>query len=195
MKLVWKGFMSDKNKFVYDELPKDSKNLFPERGQWAVYLLIIPILLITLVGFKLRWTYAAGMMFSKFWFFVGAAVSLFFLVVHELIHALCCPRGAIVYFYAVPHGVYVVPTRPLRKYRYLFVLIMPTIVLGLIPFMVWMCIPNLHTEMSSALFGFALGSLSMSIGDLYNAILAMIKMKSNSMIMTSGTSCYYFEDK
>ena len=46
MKLVWKGLMSNKNKFVYDELPKDSKKLFSKHGQWVMYLLIIPILLI-----------------------------------------------------------------------------------------------------------------------------------------------------
>mgnify|MGYP007046400423 CR=1 FL=1 len=53
MKLVWKGLMSNKNKFVYDELPKDSKKLFSKHGQWVMYLLIIPIFLIAYIGINL----------------------------------------------------------------------------------------------------------------------------------------------
>ena len=60
---------------------------------------------------------------------LGVVVSLFFLAVHELIHAMCCPKGTVVYMYAVPLGLCAIPTQPLRKYRYLFMVIMPTIVL------------------------------------------------------------------
>lgn len=192
-KLIWKGAMNDRNRFVCDDLPPDAKKLFPEHGQWKMYLLILPILLMAYLAIIIRSTYAPGMMFSRVSLLIGVVLSLPFIAVHELIHAFCCPGGTIVYMYTVPLGLCMIPTQPLRKGRYLFMVLMPAVILGIIPFALWLCVPALSTAAGSILFGFALGSLSMSIGDIYNAILAMVKMTPDSLLITSGNDCYYFE--
>ena len=70
---------------------------------------------------------------------------------------------------------------------------MPTVILGICPFLVWLFHPELNVQTGSILFGFSIGSLSMCSGDIYNVILAAAKMTSQSVLVTSGKDCYYFK--
>lgn len=194
VKLLWKGQMNEKNMYTYQNMPPNAKNLFSERGNWEMYFLIIPVLAFAYVGIRVRLHYVTGIMFTKWGLIIGVVISVLFLVIHELIHAICCPRTSTVLVYAVPLGICVIPTSPLRKSRYIFMAIMPTIILGVCPFCIWLCFPSMGTLISSILFGFSIGNLSMCIGDIYNIILAVLKMTSKSYLITSGKSCYYFED-
>lgn len=195
MKLIWKGHMREDNIIIYQNMPADAKKLFPMRGAWIMYLLIIPILLFAYIGIRVRLLYSTGIMFSRVELLVGVLVSLLFLPVHELLHAVCCPRHSACFMYLTSAGLCVVPACPLRKKRYIFMAIMPTIILGICPFLAWMLFPNMSVCISSILVGFSVGSLSMSIGDIYNVILALCKMRSQSVLITSGRECYYYEEK
>lgn len=46
----------------------------------------------------------------------------------------------------------------------------------------------------SVLFAFSIGSLSMCVGDIYNAILAALKMNRHSVLVTSKTNIYYYDE-
>lgn len=193
MKIVWKGFMNEHNLFTFSDLPEDAKKLTSEKNAWAMYLLIIPVLIIAYIGIRLRLLYVAGPMFAKWALLVGVILSLPFLVVHEFIHAVCCSKTPEIFLYVTPAGICLIPTSPLSKRRYIVMSMMPTVVLGICPFLIWLFAPGLNVQTGSILFGFALGSLSMCIGDIYNAIHAIIKMSSKSVLVTSGKDCYYFE--
>lgn len=194
MKVIWKGPMREENVFRYGDIPEDAQKLFPERGGWAMYLLILPIFLLAYMGIRIRLSYAAGMIFSKGELLAGVLLSVLFLSVHELIHAVCCPRGSVCFLYVTPVGLCIIPANPLGKYRYIFMAVMPTVVLGIVPFLVWLFFPDINVAAGSVLFGFSIGSLSMSIGDIYNILLSGCKMKRQSVLVTSGKDCYYFED-
>lgn len=193
MKIAWKGFLNEHNLFIYSDLPADAKKLFSDKNAWAAYLLIIPVLIIAYIGIRLRLPYVTGFMFTKWAVLAGVAISLPFLVVHELIHAICCPKTSEIFLYVTSAGICLIPTCPLSKHRYIMMAMMPTVILGICPFLVWLFHPELNVQTGSILFGFSIGSLSMCIGDIYNVILAAAKMTSQSVLVTSGKDCYYFK--
>ena len=185
--------MNEQNLFSYPDLPGDARKLFSDKSAWAVYSLIIPVLIIAYIGIRLRLPYVTGAMFSKWAALVGVVLSVPFLVVHEFIHAACCPKNSEIFLYVTAAGICLLPTCPLSKHRYLIMAMMPTVILGICPFLIWLLTPGLNVQIGSILFGFSLGSLSTCIGDIYNVILASAKMTAESVLVTSGKDCYYFE--
>ena len=194
MKLIWKGKMTTDNLFIPDNIPDSAKMLSSEKYTWLAYLLVVPILAIAYAGIVIRRPYVVGIAFNKIAFFIGVGMSIVFLVVHELIHALCCPRDTTVFVYLTSSGIGCVPACGLKKKRYLLVALMPTIVLGVIPFIIWICFPGMNVIISSILFAFSIGSLSMCVGDIYNAFLAAFKMNRRSVLVTSKTDIYYYNE-
>ena len=192
MKIAWKGFMNEHNLFTYSDLPGDAQKLISDKSAWMMYLLIIPILLIAYIGIKLRLPYVTESMFTRWAPLVGVILSAPFLVVHEFIHAICCPRASEIFLYVTSAGICLIPTCPLSKRRYIVMAMMPAVILGFFPFLVWLFHPELNVQISPILFGFSLGSLSMCIGDIYNVILASTKMTAESVLVTSGKDCFYF---
>lgn len=59
MKIVRKGSRNEQNLFVYPGLPENARKLVSDRGAWASYLLIIPVLIFAYIGIKLRLPYTA----------------------------------------------------------------------------------------------------------------------------------------
>ena len=192
MKFMWQGKMTPQTAFTYSALPADARPLIKVKSAWLMYLLVIPLLLVAYLAIKIRLLSFDGMLFTKWALFIGVGLSVIFLPVHEMIHALLCPKNSIIYVYFTGIGISLVPTCELRKNRYLLMAMMPTLILGIIPLLVWLIIPNIDVVISSILFGFSVGSLSMCIGDIYNVMNAIIKMPKESKLVTSGTNCYYF---
>ena len=52
----------------------------------------------------------------------------------------------------------------------------------------------MNVIVSSILFAFSTGSLSMCVGDIYNAFLAALKMNRHSVLVTSKTDIYYYNE-
>lgn len=192
MKLVWKGKMTPENTFVFPDLPQNAKPLFNPKSAWCVYLLIIPILALAYIAIQIRIPYVEGILFAKPALFAGLGLSVIFLIVHELLHALCCPKSATIYVYFSLGGISLIPTCKLKKGRYIFMVLLPTILLGIVPLAIWLCFPGMSVTMSSVLFAFSIGSLCMCIGDIYNAALAAVKMSKSSVLVTSEMNVYIF---
>lgn len=192
MKLVWKGKMTPENAFVFSNLPESAKPLQNPNSAWSMYLLIVPVLLIAYAAIQIRISYVEGIMFSQTALFVGVGLSVIFSIVHEFIHAIFCPKGATIFVYFTSAGISLVPACKLSKGRYILVALMPTIVLGIIPLIIWMCFPGMSVTVGSISFAFSIGSLSMCIGDIHNVILAVIKMPKDSVLVTSEMNCYIF---
>lgn len=94
--------MTTDNLFIPDNIPDSAKMLSSEKYAWLAYLLVVPILAIAYAGIVIRRPYVVGIAFNKIAFFIGVGLSIVFLVVHELIHALCCPRDTTVFVYLMP---------------------------------------------------------------------------------------------
>lgn len=194
MKIVWKGLLNRSNPLPSPPVPDNTQKLFDDGYSWRVYLLIIPLLLIAYLCILTRQSVATGPKFIPWALYLGVGLSLLFLIVHELIHALCCPKNSEVLAYLAPTGICLIPTCPLKKRRYITMAIMPTLVLGVCPLVAWLLLTQLNPVASSIIFAFSIGSLSMSIGDIYNVLCAARKMTKSSLLITSGSACYYYEN-
>lgn len=193
MTLQWKGKLTEENSFVYPDLPENAKPFFDSESNWRVYLLIIPVLALAYVGIQIRLRYVDGVMFSREALFCGVVLAIPFLLVHELLHALCCPKGSVVNMYWSTAGISVIPTCPIKKNRYIIMALLPTLALGIFPLLIWLCIPAMNVTLGSIIFAFSIGSLSMSIGDIFNVLVAMRKMTRVSLLVTSGTQSYIID--
>lgn len=193
MKLKWKGKLSEENAFVYPDLPEDAKPFSDSKSSWQMILLIAPVLVMAYIGIQIRLKYVDGIMFSRGALFCGVALAIPFLFVHELLHAICCPRGSIVNVYWSTAGISLIPTCPIKKQRYIIMALLPTLVLGIIPFLIWLFIPAMDVTVGSIIFAFSIGSLSMSIGDMFNVLIAIKKMNHDSYLITSAMQIYIFD--
>lgn len=193
MKLKWKGKLSEENAFVYPDLPEDAKPFSDSKSSWQMILLIAPVLVMAYIGIQIRLKYVDEIMFSRGALFCGVALAIPFLFIHELLHAICCPRGSIVNVYWSTAGISLIPTCPIKKQRYIIMALLPTLVLGIIPFLIWLFIPAMDATIGSIIFAFSIGSLSMSIGDMFNVLIALKKMNHDSYLITSAMQVYIFD--
>lgn len=193
MKLKWKGKLSEENAFVYPDLPENAKPFSDNNSSWQMYSLIAPVLVMAYIGIQIRLKYVDGIMYSRGALFCGVALAIPFLFVHELLHAICCPRGSIVNVYWSTAGISLIPTCPIKKQRYIIMALLPTLVLGIIPFLIWLFIPAMDVTIGSIIFAFSIGSLSMSIGDMFNVLIALKKMNHESYLITSAMQIYFFD--
>lgn len=194
MKLIWKGKLTEETAFQYPKLPENAVSLHNPKYEWTMYLLIVPVLALAYAAIQIRLPHIDGIMFSRPALLVGVVLALALLIVHEFIHAIFCPKAAIIYAYYSSAGISLVPTCKLGKARYLVVAAMPNLILGIVPLIIWTTCPQINATIGSIIFTIAIGSLAMGIGDIYNIILAIAKMPQKSSIVTSGMNCYFFPE-
>ncbi len=110
--------------------------------------------------------------------------------VHELLHAICYKKD--VYFYNnLSQGLlFVVGTEDMSKVRFVLMCLCPNIVLGLLPYMIFLIHPKL------VFFGlFGLVCLGMGFGDYINAYNAIKQMPKGARTYLNGMHSYWYLDK
>ncbi len=192
MKLVWKGKLTKDKGFPKPEIPKDAKVFLGDENSWYIYIIGIAILILGIVLLKFKLNYFEGLRMKRIGYLIGLALAFLFMAVHELIHGLSCPRGSTVNYYYSIYGITCYPLSPMTRNRYIFMAIVPAVILGLIPLVIWIFMPVKFVMTNSILFTFSLGSLGGSAADLYNILKTSIKVPKNSYIQASGTKVYWF---
>ncbi len=143
--------------------PKDSKTLGLVASGIAVALLLIfgAVFLLRREG--------------EWWSIWGFLLYLLSLVPHEFLHALCFRED--VYMYQnLKHGMlFVVGPEHMSKGRFIFMSLLPNIVFGLIPFVIFLIRPDLIT-----IGVFGLLSIVSGAGDFLNVFNALTQMPKGS---------------
>jgi len=100
---------------------------------------------------------------------IGAILSILTLFPHEFLHAIYFKED--VDMYLADGGAFVCGTEIMSKFRFVFMSLLPNIILGFIPFIVFLIFPN------QTIFG-TLGviAISMGVGDYYNVFNALTQM-------------------
>jgi hypothetical protein len=134
--------------------------------------------------------------FGLFWpFFIGSAIFVVLVVIREGVHLLAHPRSGASGYSVVgvmrnPLIFYAQYLGPLSRNRFLFILLLPFIVLSIIPLLM-----ALSTELPPGFAYFlaffsSLNALS-SCADLYGAWLLGSQLKSNVEIRNNGWKSYW----
>ena len=117
----------------------------------------------------------------------GGILGGFSLFPHELLHAICYKKD--VYLYQdLEHGLmFVVGTEDMSKWHFIFMCLCPNIVLGLIPYIVFLICPKL---VGLGLFGII--CIGTGFGDWINVYNAMKQMPKNAKTYLCGMHSYWY---
>lgn len=199
MKLIYKGKFTSYDDLPQAQLPENAvkfddvdtiEEMVQKSTRYASPIgLLVGIVLainwVILENFSLSFYFLGGLIF-------GGMLSLPFLIVHELLHAICFPRGAEVYFYqAINKGVlFVTSIMPLSKNRFIVMSLLPLMLLGIVPLLSSFFIAG--DFLNGIVFCFSFLMLLGGIGDLFNVQNVLNKVPKGAMIQLSGLYGYWF---
>ncbi len=101
----------------------------------------------------------------------GALVAVLSAFPHELLHAICFKETVYLYTYASKGILFVIGTETMSRSRFVFMSMLPNLVFGIIPFIIFMIWPQYR-------FLGTMGALAigMGAGDYYNVYNALTQM-------------------
>ena len=120
-------------------------------------------------------------------FMVGAMLSLFIILPHELLHAICFREDVYLYTKFSSGLVFVVGTETMSKGRYILMCLLPNIILGMIPYLIGMLYPHI-------LFLTVLGVVAIvsGAGDYLNVYYAITQMPKHARTYLNGFHSYWY---
>lgn len=120
----------------------------------------------------------------------ASILAMLFLLPHELLHAICFRETVYFYTYLEKGLLFVVGPEDMSKSRFIFMSLLPNIVLGLIPYIIAMINPSL------IVLGF-FGALSISCGtaDYINVFNAVTQVPKGAFIYMYGINSYWYMPK
>ena len=153
LNIVFKGnYISDDQLIKRDRIPDDAvefgivSNLQGEFGRGFLILLPLFAAMVLATYFKVKdLEYHLTMGFDVIVSFVLIIVSVYLLTfVHEIIHALFYPADAVKEIWkSKEQGAYFVYCeKEIRMERFIIMCLAPMFILGIIPFAVWLILPN-----------------------------------------------------
>lgn len=192
MNLKWKGKLSEKNTFPKNNVPKNAIKFLNPKSQIEPYLGAIPILLLVFATVWFKRQFIAYFTLDIKGMIVGGILIIPFLIIHEFLHAICLPKVGVAEMFWSSAGVSIIPCMPISKLRYTVTLMVPAIIIGFIPLLIWTFIPFTNITLSSVIFILSIGNLGGTSNDLYNLFQVIKVMPKGSHLITSETNCYYF---
>lgn len=192
MTLKWKGKLSEKNTFPKNNIPINAVRFLNPKYQVEPYLGAIPIFILVIACILFKRNFIIEYTLNIKGFIIGLLLTIPFLILHEFLHAICFPKEGIVEVFWSPAGISLIPCIPISKRRYMITLIVPLIIIGLIPLLIWTFVPFNNITLSSIILILSSGNLGGASNDLYNLYQVIKVMPKNSYMITSGTNCYYF---
>lgn len=121
---------------------------------------------------------------------MGMIASFAILFPHELLHAICF-KGEVELWTNLKMGMlFVVGTEDMSKSRFVWMSLLPNLVFGWIPYVLFMIHPQW------VFFG-ALGAISipMGIGDYYNVYNCVTQVPKGALVYLSGMHSYWYLPK
>ncbi|MBR2099449.1 MAG: DUF3267 domain-containing protein [Firmicutes bacterium] len=117
----------------------------------------------------------------------GFALYLLSLVPHEYLHALCY-HGDVYMYQNLKHGMlFVVSPERMSKGRFIFMSLLPTLVLAVIPYVIFMIHPQFKVLGTLGAAGLASGA-----GDYYNVYNALTQMPKGAWTYLHGFHSYWY---
>ena len=140
----------------------------PDSKSFAIILNIVSIVVfIPLILFL--FFYAEPFNISKF--FIGSLISVAAMFPHEILHALCFKEDAYIYNNLKKGMLFVVGPEDMTKSRFILMALLPNVVFGFIPFVIFLIFPSFLMLGSLGAIAIAEG-----VGDYMNVFNALTQM-------------------
>lgn len=147
---------------------EDPKKLGIIANAWALGITVVCMLL-----FGVRMGASEAVKNGSYWaqLLIGLGLSMLCLFPHEFLHAICMKEDVYLYTNFKNGMLFVTGPEDMSKARFVFMSLLPNLVFGVLPFVLFWIWPNL------VVLG-ALGALSigMGAGDYYNVFHALTQM-------------------
>lgn len=147
---------------------------------------IIIMILLMIPYFILALKYFLG---NTIWLMIGALCSLLSLFPHELLHAVCFKKDVYMYTNLKQGLLFVAGTEDMSKSRFIFMSLLPNIIFGFIPYIVFLIFPQL---IGVGLFG--LICIGAGFGDYMNVFNAITQVPNRAKIYMSGIHSYWYKE-
>lgn len=159
---------------------KDSKQLSLIANAASVVIMVLLAVPAYLRCREFLWASPLQMMF-------GAIASMLILFPHEILHAFCFKEDVYLYTNWKQGLLFVVGPETMSKGRFIFMSLLPNLVLGIIPYLIGIIFPN-------QVFAVVLGILAtgMGAGDYYNVLNALTQMPKGSRTYLYQFSSYWY---
>lgn len=118
---------------------------------------------------------------------ISFCLSLLTMIPHELLHAICYKKDVYLYTNLKQLMLFIVGEDHLSKWGFIFMSLLPSIVFGFIPFILFL----INTEW--VLLGF-LGAMCISygMGDYYNVWNTIRQVPKNGRVFAKGHNSYWY---
>ena len=120
------------------------------------------------------------------WMMIGGICGGLSLLPHELLHAICYKEDVYLYNSLQQGLVFVIGTEDMSKYRFIFMCLCPNIILGIIPYVIFLLFPHL---VGFGLYGII--CIGMGFGDYINVYNAIKQMPAGAKTYLSGMHSYW----
>lgn len=198
MKLIWKGKFKSEDQLPVGTLPDNAVRFkepeTPAKLNLVASLFVIPVILIIAAVMIIKIIIGSGIAGLEPINIWGLILALLMVFPHEMLHAIAFPKEAEVeVWYSIKNMMaFVVSTYPTSKTRFIFLSLLPSIVFGFIPLIVWIFIPPELSKISGLLFSFGSYSLMFGVGDFLNVFNAATQMPKGSITQLSGFHSYWY---
>ena len=142
----------------------------------GIYILLIPTVFIRMGLF------AAGLGFLP-----GTVLSLLILFPHELLHAVCFRETVYMYSNLKQGMMFVLGPETMSRTRFVAMSLLPNMVFGVIPFVLFLIRPE--WQVLGSMGAFATG---MGVGDYYNVYNAMTQMPKGARTYLHGFHSWWY---
>lgn len=117
-------------------------------------------------------------------------VSLLTMIPHELLHGICYKNKVYLYTNLKQLMLFVVGEDHMSKWKFIFMCMLPNIVFGFIPFILFLInIKLVFLGMLGAM------CISYGMGDYYNVWNTIMQVPSNGMVFSKGHNSYWYVDE
>ncbi len=190
MKLHYKGKFSGEEASLPHGAHHDGAVQFrePEAKKFTLIAnagaILLALLLLVPFFFRASSYFSARSMIHLY----GACLLFFVtLLPHEILHALCFRGDVYLYTWFKRGALFVVGPEDMSKGRFVFMSLLPNLVFGLIPFVVFMIWPK-----AIILGMFGLMAISAGFGDYINVFHALTQMPKGARTYLYGFHSYWY---
>ncbi len=190
MKLIYKGEFSGNVEDIPHGEHKPGAVMFKEPTDIKKFSLImnivafaLTIILIVILGIR------AGSGLAEKWYalLIGCGLSMLSLFPHELLHAICF-KGTVYLYTNFKQGMlFVTGPEDMSKARFVFMSMLPNLVFGFIPFIIFLIFPKLI--ILGSLGAIAIG---MGAGDYMNVFNAVTQMPKDARTYVYSFNSYWY---
>ncbi len=189
MRLHWKGnYSGDESSLAHRDHPEGTAAFRePETAQkLAARASLLSGVILMIAGGVLV---VRGKAYLPEWsrFNLGVLLSLASLLPHELLHAICFREDVYLYF-DLKHGmIFVQGTEDMSKTRFILMSLLPNLVFGVIPYVLFLLFPE---WMIAGVFG--MFCLSAGAGDYLNVWAALTQMPRGAITFMDGFHSFWY---